>query len=155
MAPKDVRIAIGGGGIGGLTAAICLLQAGFDVQVYEQSRLLSEVGAGINISPNASRILIRLGLSEECAKVAYRSPFFHQRRWDDGRTLTKTRLAADIEREFGAPHYIFHRGELHSLLARPVPPERVHLSHRCTAIEQDGALVRAEVEDGAGGEADG
>ena len=67
------------------------------MQVYEQSRLLSEVGAGINISPNASRILIRLGLGEECARVAYRSPFFHQRRWDDGRTLTKARLATDIE----------------------------------------------------------
>ena len=117
MAKQNVRIAIVGGGIGGLTAAISLLQAGFDVQVYEQSRLLSEVGAGINISPNASRILIRLGLGEECAQVAYRSPFFHQRRWDDGRTLTKTPLGDDIEKEFGAPHYIFHRGELHALLA--------------------------------------
>jgi len=154
MAKKDVRIAIVGGGIGGLTAAICLLKEGFDVQVYEQSRLLSEVGAGINISPNASRILIRLGLGEECARLAYRSPFFHQRRWDDGRTLTKTRLAGDIEREFGAPHYIFHRGELHSMLARPVPPERVHLAHRCTAIEQDGDIVRAKFENGAEIEAD-
>ena len=82
MAPKNARIAIIGGGIGGLTTAISLLQAGFDVQVYEQSRLLSEVGAGINISPNASRILIRLGLGEECARVAFRSPFFHQRRYN-------------------------------------------------------------------------
>ena len=96
MAQKDIRIAIVGGGIGGLTAAISLLQAGFDVQVYEQSRLLSEVGAGINIGPNASRILIRLGLGEECARVAYRSPFFHQRRWDDGRTLTKAPLGEAI-----------------------------------------------------------
>ena len=63
MASRNIKIAIVGGGIGGLTAAICLLQAGFDVHVYEQSRLLSEVGAGINISPNASRILIRLGLA--------------------------------------------------------------------------------------------
>src|SRR5436190_11242993 len=154
MAPNDVRIAIVGGGIGGLTAAICLLKEGFDVQVYEQSRLLSEVGAGINISPNASRILIRLGLGRECARLAYRSPFFHQRRWDDGRTLTKTRLADDIEREFGAPHYIFHRGELHSMLARPVPPERVPLACRCTAIEQDGDIVRAKFENGAEIEAD-
>ena len=154
MVKKDVRIAIVGGGIGGLTAAICLLKEGFDVQVYEQSRLLSEVGAGINIGPNASRILIRLGLGEECSRLAYRSPFFHQRRWDDGRTLTKTRLSDDIEREFGAPHYIFHRGELHSMLARPVPPERVHLAYRCTAIEQDGATVRAKFENGAEIEAD-
>jgi salicylate hydroxylase len=68
MASKNIRIAIIGGGIGGLTTAISLLQAGFDVQVYEQSRLLSEVGAGINIGPNAARILIGLGLGEECAR---------------------------------------------------------------------------------------
>jgi salicylate hydroxylase len=154
MAPRDTRIAIIGGGIGGLTAAISLLQAGFDVQVYEQSRLLSEVGAGINIGPNASRILNRLGLGDECARVAYRSPFFHQRRWDDGRTLTKTPLGDAIAQEFGAPHYIFHRGELHSLLVRPVPPERVHRAHRCVGIEQDAEHVRAKFENGVEIEAD-
>jgi salicylate hydroxylase len=154
MATHDTRVAIIGGGIGGLTAAISLLQEGYDVQVYEQSRLLSEVGAGINISPNASRILIRLGLGEESARIAYRSPFFHQRRWDDGRTLTKTRLATDIEQKFGAPHHIFHRGELHSMLARPVPPECVHLAHRCINVEQDDRRVLARFENGATIEAD-
>jgi salicylate hydroxylase len=154
MAPRDTRVAIIGGGIGGLTAAISLLQAGFDVQVYEQSRLLSEVGAGINISPNASRILIRLGFGEESARLAYRSPFFHQRRWDDGRTLTRTRLDTDILREFGAPHYIFHRGELHSMLVKPIPPGRIHLAHRCVNVEQDGRRVLAKFENGAVVEAD-
>ena len=72
-----------GGGIGGLTAAISLLQAGFDVRVYEQARWLAELGAGINIGPNASRLLIRLGLRDELDKVAFRSPHFHQRRWQD------------------------------------------------------------------------
>ena len=61
-------IAIVGGGIGGLTAAACLLHAGFDVHVYEQASRLSEVGAGINIGPNASRILHRLGIAEELKK---------------------------------------------------------------------------------------
>ena len=62
-------IAIIGGGIGGLTAAACLLRAGFDVHVYEQASRLSEVGAGINIGPNASRILNRLGI----ARIAQRN----------------------------------------------------------------------------------
>ena len=148
MAPRDTSIAIIGGGIGGLTAAVSLLQAGFDVQVYEQSRLLSEVGAGINIGPNAARLLIQLGLGEECAKVAYRSPFFHQRRWDDGRTLTKTPLGEAIAKEFGAPHMIFHRGELHALLAKAVPTERVHLAHRCINVEQNTDGVTATFENG-------
>ena len=76
MASKNIRIAIIGGGIGGLTTAISLLQAGFDVQVYEQSRLLSEVGAGINISPNASRILTGVSASATNAprwRIARRS----------------------------------------------------------------------------------
>ncbi|MSP47377.1 MAG: monooxygenase [Xanthobacteraceae bacterium] len=154
MASKGISVAIVGGGIGGLTAAISLLQASFDVQVYEQSHLLGEVGAGINIGPNASRLLIRLGLGEECARLAYRSPFFHQRRWQDGRTLTKTPLGETIEKEFGAPHYIFHRGDLHSMLAKAVPAKRVHLAHRCTGIEQVADRVCATFENGVTIEAD-
>ena len=148
QSPADISVAIIGGGIGGLTAAISLLQAGFDVRVYEQARWLSEVGAGINIGPNASRLLIRLGLGEECAKVAFRSPHFHQRRWQDGRTLTRIPLGAEIEKAFGAPHMIFHRGELHSLLARAVPPERVHLAHRCVDVRQQGDQVIARFDNG-------
>jgi 2-polyprenyl-6-methoxyphenol hydroxylase-like FAD-dependent oxidoreductase len=53
-----------GGGIGGLTAAVALLQAGFDVHVYEQAPELTEVGGGINMAPNATRVLRRLGLAE-------------------------------------------------------------------------------------------
>jgi salicylate hydroxylase len=61
----QAQVAIIGGGIGGLTAAAALLRTGFEVQVYEQARSLGEVGAGINIGPNASRILHRLGIAEE------------------------------------------------------------------------------------------
>lgn len=154
MASNGPRIAIVGGGIGGLVAAIELLQAGIDVQVYEQAKWLSEVGAGINIGPNASRILFRLGLRDECAKVAFRSEFFHQRRWQDGRSLTRTPFGTAIEAEFGAPHMIFHRGELHALLAKAVPAERVHLAHRCVDIRQDGDGVRARFDNGVEIEAD-
>jgi salicylate hydroxylase len=154
MAPQDTSIAIIGGGIGGLTAAISLLQAGFDARVYEQARWLAELGAGINIGPNASRILIRLGLGDECARVAFRSPHFHQRRWQDGRTLTRVPLGREIEDAFGAPHMIFHRGELHSLLARAVPSERVHLAHRCVDVRQQGDRVVATFDNGATIEAD-
>jgi salicylate hydroxylase len=154
MAPRDISIAVIGGGIGGLAAAIHLLRAGYDVRVYEQARWLSEVGAGINIGPNASRLLIRLGLGEECAKLAFRSLFFHQRRWQDGKTLTRTPLGDAIEAEFGAPHYIFHRGELHAILTKAVPPERVFLSHRCTGVEQVGERVRVSFANGTNTEFD-
>jgi salicylate hydroxylase len=154
MAPRDISVAIVGGGIGGLTAAVSLLQAGFDVQVYEQARWLSEVGAGINIGPNASRLLFRLGLQQELERVAFCSPFMHQRRWQDGRTLTRTPLGSEIEAAFGAPHMIFHRGELHSVLAKAFPAERVHLAHRCVGIEQDADGVTATFDNGAKAKAD-
>ena len=152
--PADISVAIIGGGIGGLTAAVSLLQAGFDARVYEQARWLSEVGAGINIGPNAARLLIKLGLRNELDKVAFRSPHFHQRRWQDGRTLTRIPLGETIEAAFGAPHMIFHRGELHSVLAKQVPPERVHLAHRCVGIKQEARRVEAQFENGATATAD-
>ncbi|AMN45506.1 FAD-dependent monooxygenase [Rhodoplanes sp. Z2-YC6860] len=154
MAPRDISIGVIGGGIGGLAAAIHLLRAGYNVRVYEQARWISEVGAGINIGPNASKLLIRLGLGEECAKVAFRSPFMHQRRWQDGKTLTRTPLGDAIAAEFGAPHYIFHRGDLHAILAKAVPPERVFLAHRCTGIEQIGDRVRVDFANGTSAEFD-
>ena len=70
-------IAIIGGGLGGLAAALSLLHAGFDVHVYERATVLSEVGAGIQVSPNASRILHRLGLADELAKMGVRPLAWH------------------------------------------------------------------------------
>ena len=64
MEHKELSIAIVGGGIGGLSAALSLLRAGVDVHVYERARSISEIGAGIAVSPNATRILSRLGLAD-------------------------------------------------------------------------------------------
>jgi 2-polyprenyl-6-methoxyphenol hydroxylase-like FAD-dependent oxidoreductase len=94
---RRTSIAIIGGGIGGLTAAGSLLSAGFDVQVYEQARALSEVGAGINIGPNASRILHRLGIAEELGRTGVKPVAFDQRRWDDGRVLLRSPLGEAVE----------------------------------------------------------
>jgi salicylate hydroxylase len=149
MADKNVSIAIVGGGIGGLGAALHLLRAGFDVQVYEQTSDHIEAGAGLVIGPNASRLLIRLGLAEEMARIGVRPEAFHQRRWQDGRTLAKTRLREATEAAFGAPHYVFHRGEMYAALAQALPRERVHLGHRCTGFVDRGDRVEAYFENGA------
>jgi salicylate hydroxylase len=86
--------------------------------------------------------------------VAFRSPAHHQRRWNDGRTLAFTPLGSEIEAVFGAPHMIFHRGELHSILAKAVPPARVHLAHRCVGLEQGADGVTVTFENGATAKAD-
>jgi salicylate hydroxylase len=149
-----MRIAIVGGGIGGLSAALHLLKAGFDVQVYEQAPRIGEIGAGIQISPNASRLLIRLGLKPAMDKVGVRPQAVHQRRWDDGRTLQRAPVGLEVETAFGAPYYHFHRGDLAELLGAAVPAERVHVGHRLVEFEQKGERVVARFENGTSAEAD-
>ena len=149
-----MKIAVIGGGIGGLSAALGLLKAGFDVQVYEQAPLFGEIGAGIQISPNASRLLRRLGLGVALEKYGVRPVAVDQKRWDDGRTLQRGTLGPEVETRFGAPYYHFHRGDLAALLAAAMPKERTHASHRLVGIEEKGETVVARFDNGASVEAD-
>ena len=148
MASDRMSVGVIGGGIGGLTAALSLLRAGVDAHVYEQARSLSEVGAGIQIGPNASRILHRLGLADALATTGVKPLARHQRRWDDGRTLLLTPLAGPIEATFGAPYYQMHRADLMTALSRALPADHLHLEHRLTALVDRGTHVEAEFENG-------
>jgi salicylate hydroxylase len=149
-----MRVGVVGGGIGGLSAALALLRAGFDVHVYEQAPALGEVGAGVQISPNAWRILHGLGLAGELAATGVRPLAWHQRRWDDGRTLLRTPLGDAIEAAFGFPHYQMHRADLLSALAGALPAERVQLGRRLTGIADRGDRVEARFAGGARAEVD-
>jgi salicylate hydroxylase len=145
---RQTSVAIIGGGIGGLTAALSLLRAGFDVRVYEQATALGEVGAGINIGPNASRILHRLGIAEVLERIGVKPVAIEQRRWDDGRVLLRSPLGEEVESAFGAPHYTFHRADLHRALAEAVPRDRVHLAHRFMRLVDYNDRVEAHFENG-------
>jgi salicylate hydroxylase len=106
------------------------LRAGFDVWVGEQASELKDTGAGINIGPNASRILYRLGIPHELERTSVKPATFDQRRWDDGRLLLRSPLGEAVETSFGAPRYMLHRGDLHRALRGVIPPARMHLGHR-------------------------
>jgi len=149
-----MKVAVIGGGIGGLSAALHLLKAGLDVHVYEQSPRIGEIGAGIQISPNASRLLIRLGLKPALDAAGVRPLAVHQRRWDDGRTLQRAPVGPEVEATFGAPYYHFHRGDLAELLGAAVPAERVHVGHKLVGLEPRGEKIVARFESGASAEAD-
>jgi len=149
-----MKIAVIGGGIGGLSAALQLLKAGLDVEVYEQAPRIGEIGAGIQISPNASRLLLRLGLKPAMDAIGVRPRVVHQRRWDDGRTLQRAPLGPEIEAAFGAPYYHFHRADLVALLADALPPERLHVGHKLVGLEQQGGRAGARFENGATAAAD-
>jgi salicylate hydroxylase len=146
---KPLSVAVIGGGLGGLAAALSLRQAGIEADVYEQAAAFSEVGAGIQIGPNASRILHRIVPAAALTARAVRPASVHQRRWDDGRTLQLAPLGDAVEAAFGAPYYHFHRADLLQALAGAFPPERVHFRHRLAAIRELGDRVVARFENGA------
>ena len=144
----SLRIAIIGGGIGGLTAAVALRQAGFEVDVYEQAPELTEVGGGINMAPNATRVLRQLGLAEGLDRSGVRPLTTHQRRWQDGRTLQRAPLNPPCEELYGAPHMTIHRADLLAVIASAFPAERVHLGHRVVELAHGGNGPEAWFENG-------
>jgi len=143
-----------GGGLGGLAAALSLHRAGFAVDVYEQAPELNEVGGGINMGPNAARILYRLGLGAALDRDAVRPLSAHVRRWDDGRTLQKVPLNPVCDELYGAPHLTVHRADLQRSIASGLPKERIHLGHRLTSLADKGDRVEAIFANGNRVEAD-
>jgi salicylate hydroxylase len=113
---------------------VALYQAGFEVDVYEQAPELTEVGGGINMAPNATRVLHGLGLAQGLDREGVRPRSTHQRRWQDGRTLQRALLNPLCEELYGAPHMTIHRADLLATIAAAFPSERVHLGHRLVGL---------------------
>ncbi|HEX6520480.1 MAG TPA: FAD-dependent monooxygenase [Streptosporangiaceae bacterium] len=154
MRPPQLQVAVIGAGIGGLAAAAELSRRGIAVDVYEQARELREVGAGLHLGSNGTRLLHRLGLSERLREVAVRPAAIEIRSWNDGSVLSRQPMGAQWESEFGAPYYTLHRADLHRMLAELVPAGRLHLGCRLTDLVEDGEGVHLTFADGAVRDAD-
>ena len=134
-----MRVAIVGAGLGGLAAALFLRRAGIEATVYEQAVELSEVGAGIVVSPNMVRPLRRLGLGDALKRDAVRlESGWEFRRWQDGRVLFVQAMGDACEQLYGAPCYVAHRADLHALLKEALPADALQLDSRCVSVAQDG-----------------
>jgi salicylate hydroxylase len=149
MSGRDALIV--GGGIGGLTAALCLAAAGTRVHVLEQTAEFGEIGAGIQISPNASRVLHHLGLEAALARIAFLPEGVEMRDWRSGALLASNSLGETARRAYGAPYYHVHRADLLDVLVAAARAEsRIELSNdaRVEAIERSatGAAVVANGE---------
>jgi len=148
------KIAIIGAGMGGLTAAATLIAVGFDAEIYEQAGRFSRLGAGIQMSPNAMKVLRKIGLEPAMLKIAFRPPSQYSREWDTGKLLLEVPFGDAIDRRYGAPYLLMHRGDLHALLTAAVPEEKIHRSKKLTGIENGAAGVRLDFADGTTVEAD-
>jgi salicylate hydroxylase len=143
-----MRVVIVGAGIGGLTAALALRQAGFAVRVYEQASALREVGAGVAIGPNATRVLHHIGLADALAPLAVRSLSLDTRDWRTGALLGHVPLGEEAVARWGAPFYHLHRADLHDALRAALSEEHLTLGARCLAVEQDETGATARFADG-------
>jgi salicylate hydroxylase len=145
----NLRVAIIGGGIGGLTAANALMEFGLNVDVYDQADVLSEVGAGIQLGPNGVRVLHALGLKEDLARFAYQSDDMISIDWKTAALRFRQPLASRAGERFGAPYLLAHRHDFYQSLLRRFPAGRLHTSQRCTGVATDGHAASATF---AGGE---
>ncbi|MBV1696889.1 MAG: FAD-dependent monooxygenase [Hyphomicrobiales bacterium] len=133
------KIAIVGAGIGGLTAALALVRRGIDVEVYEQAAELRELGAGLQISPNGTRVLHALGLKAALEKVQVLPAGKAIRLWNTGQSWKLFDLGVESETRYGSPYITIHRGDLHGVIAHALMRERpdvVHLGRKCVGVRQ-------------------
>lgn len=122
------RVLIAGGGIGGLCAALALQQKGFSVQIFEQSRALKEVGAGIQLSPNAMHVLLKLGLGQQLAPLTFRPQHATMRHYQTGAEYLRIPLGDSAEQKYGAPYMHIHRADLHQVLYQAATERGIELN---------------------------
>ena len=147
------RVAIIGGGIGGLTAANALSRAGIEVAVYEAAAELREIGAGVALHANAMRVLRAIGVEDDVRKVAGRSQWQTTRNWKTGRLISKSSVQQQAA-AFGLLGATVHRADLLDVLADALPAGIVTLGKRCTEVLPDGDIAVARFADGGEIEAD-
>lgn len=150
-------VAVCGGGIGGLAAAIALRKFGLDVTVYEQTRQFARVGADINLTPNAVRALDGLGVGPAIRDSAARPQFRISRTWDTGAEMSRLPMGDSAEQQYGAPQLTMHRGDLMTALENRLPSGAVEMGRRVAGIVDgrieftDGSTASADVIVGADG----
>src|SRR5688500_18383213 len=139
-----MRIGIVGAGIGGLVAALALARRGHEVAVYEQAKVLKEVGAGLQISANGMRVLKDIGILGRVLANSFQPTGKEVRLWSTGKTWRLFDLGAESIARYGFPYVTIHRGDLHDALTaalRAAQTGALHLDHHFRSIEQNGSSV--------------
>src|SRR5438105_7526192 len=147
-----MRVLIAGGGIGGLAAALALLKVGHDVEVYGQATELKEVGAGLQLSPNGTRVAYALGVGDELKALSCEAEGKEIRIWNTGETWKLFDLGKISVERYGFPYFTVYRPDLLVVLERAVRrarPEAIRLASKAVGFTQTGDKVTLDLEGGA------
>ena len=157
---SSCRLAIVGGGLAGIAAAHALKTVGIIAEVFETAPALGEIGAAVNVSPQAVKALQAIGVGDNVAAVGNTSPGIYTRNMQTGEFLELNDRHKAAAR-YGAPYYTFHRADLLDALASGLDHSAIHLGHRLTGLKErsdrivlafaDRAEVEAEIVIGADG----
>jgi salicylate hydroxylase len=151
---RSRSIVVAGAGIGGLTAALTLTRAGYRAVVLEQTARLEEAGAGIQLSPNATRVLSELGLAEKLRPLVVAPQAIRIINGRSGHDIVRIPLGSTAEQRYGAPYWVIHRADLQAVLAQAIeqsPDVTLRLGMRVEdfAVHPHGITVQARTEQGA------
>lgn len=150
---RPLRVAVIGGGIGGLATARAMLMHGMDVTVFEQAPRLSEFGGGLGLAPNALTALRALDLEARVLADGFEASGQVIRSWRSGRAIMRTSFAG-LRAVFGATSCTIHRGDMQALLAESLPESRLRVSARCTDVISGPRAAVVRFADGSEFEAD-
>ncbi|HLI19977.1 MAG TPA: FAD-dependent monooxygenase, partial [Stellaceae bacterium] len=151
---RKPRVALIGAGIGGLTAAVALRQRGIEAALYEQTTELTELGAGLQVGPNAVKVYRALGLEAELRAIAGEPVNALTLHYTDSMPLARGKMRGNMATQFGAPYYTVHRGDMLRVVAKPVPEKSINLGKRCISATSSDTTAIARFADGSEIEAD-
>lgn len=149
-----LRIAIAGGGIGGMAAALALQNQGHEVTIFEQARAFGRIGADVNLTPNAVHALDGLGIGAALRRTAARPQFRISRIWDSGEETSRLPMSAAAEEKYGAPQLTIHRADLLEALEAPLQPGTIRFGARVSGLQQDSTSATLQFADGSSFAAD-
>jgi salicylate hydroxylase len=148
------KVVVIGAGMGGLALGKALRDRNIDVTIYEQADALVQAGAGIQLTPNAVKVLRGLGLEHRLAELGFLPEAVRGRDWRSGRTVFCTPLAGACERIYHAPYVHIHRADLQTILHEALPDSVLRLSSHCVEVSDCGQSAVARFADGSSVEAD-
>ncbi|WP_433293638.1 FAD-dependent monooxygenase [Pseudonocardia sp. CA-142604] len=146
--PDKLRVAVVGGGTGGLTLAVALRRHGIVAEVFERTAVLGEVGAAISLTANSVRLLARLGLGDELERVSVEPTEVIYRDWRTGERIAAQPIGSQYRARFGAGFLCMRRAALQQILSRAVGGEHLHLGRGVRHLVEGPDGIRLEFTDG-------